>query len=205
MVGLNRRFSPATKRVCDFFADSGPLVINYRFAPGYAPPESWTQDMEVGGGRVIGEACHAIDTCSAIAGSVPIRVFAESISKPNDIETTDDSIVITMRHANGSVSSISYQAGGDPSTPSERVEVFGGGKSAIIDNWTETQLWNRGCRRFKTAPQKGHPEELQVFLDGCRSGLWPVPWDQIYSSTWASLASVCSLREGQPIEQGTLR
>jgi predicted dehydrogenase len=205
MVGLNRRFAPATRRVRDFFGSSAPLVINYRFAPGYAPPESWTQDMEVGGGRVVGEACHAIDTCSAIAGSIPIRVFAESIGKPNDIETTDDSIVITMRHANGSVSSISYQAGGDPSMPSERVEVFGGGKSAVIDNWTETQLWQRECRRFKGAPQKGHQEELQAFLDGCRSGIWPIPWEHIYSSTWASLASICSLREGQPIEPETLQ
>jgi predicted dehydrogenase len=200
MVGFNRRFAPATQRVREFFADIVPLTIQYRFAPGYVPPDSWTQDMEVGGGRVVGEACHAVDTCSAIARSIPIRIFAESIAVPNELETTDDSILITIRHANGSISGISYQARGNKSLPAERVEVFGGGKSAIIDNWSETQLWKDGCRRFRGAPRKGHEEELRAFLDACRTGIWPIPWEDLYGTTWASLSAIQSLREGLPVD-----
>ena len=71
----------------------------------------------MGGGRIIGEACHAIDTCVAIAGSVPVKVYAESVGMTGALETSDDRVAITMRHANGSVSVVSYQAGGDSGFP----------------------------------------------------------------------------------------
>src|SRR2546430_4786590 len=89
-VGFNRRFAPATKHVKEFFAGARPLSLSYRFSPGYIPSDHWTQDEEVGGGRIVGEACHAIDTCVAIAGSPPVKVYAESVAKSGGIETSDD-------------------------------------------------------------------------------------------------------------------
>jgi predicted dehydrogenase len=202
MVGFNRRFAPATARVQGFFGATAPLSVSYRFAPGYVPPDSWTQDPEVGGGRIIGEACHAIDTCIALTGSLSARVFAESVSKPNSTETTDDSVFITLRHENGSISNISYQAGGDKAFPAERIEVFGGGRTAVIASWDEIQLWTRnGCRKVSGKKDKGHAAEFSAFLSTCRDGgSWPIPWEQLYNVTWASLAAVQSLREGFPVE-----
>jgi predicted dehydrogenase len=159
--------------------------------------------MGVGGGRIIGEACHAIDTCVALTGSVPIRVFAESVSKPNTKETTDDSVFITLRHEDGSISNISYQAGGDRAFPPERIEVFGDQKVAVINAWDEIQLWSNNHRKtFSGSKDKGHKGEFAVFLKACREGgAWPIPWDNLYASTWASLMAVRSLREGRPISQ----
>ena len=101
MVGFNRRFAPATARVREHFANIAPLSVSYRFAAGPIPPEHWTQDPDVGGGRIIGEACHAIDTCIAIAGSPPVKVYAEAVAG------ADDCALISMSHANGSISHVS--------------------------------------------------------------------------------------------------
>jgi predicted dehydrogenase len=203
MVGFNRRFSPATSRVRQFFDGANPLSVAYRFAPGYIPPDSWTQDITVGGGRIIGEACHAIDTCAALTGSVPVRVYAESVAKPNSAETSDDSLFIMLRHENGSISNISYQAGGDRAFPPERIEVFGGQKAAVVDAWDEVQLWSGNrCQKLRGQKDKGHKAEFTAFLAACREGgPWPIPWDHLYASSWASLMAVQSLREGSPIDR----
>ena len=206
MVGFNRRFAPATDHVQQFFRGTTPLSVSYRFAPGYVPRDSWTQDLEVGGGRIVGEGCHAIDTCVALTGSVPVRVFAESVSKPNYTETTDDSVFITLRHENGSISNISYQAAGDRAFPSERVEVFGGQKVAVIDAWDQIQLWSGNrCKKLRGHKDKGHKAEFAAFLKACREGgAWPILWNQLRDSTWASLVAVSSLREGMPVGKDNL-
>ncbi|HYA17964.1 MAG TPA: Gfo/Idh/MocA family oxidoreductase, partial [Bryobacteraceae bacterium] len=192
-VGFNRRFAPATARLKSFLAGAGPVSLTYRFAPPFIPREHWTQDPEVGGGRVVGEACHAIDTCAAIAGSAPVRVFAESAG-------ADDRVVMTIRHRNGSVSAVSYLAGGDANFPAERVEAIGAGKTAVLDNWNDGELWSKGkCERFSGGKDKGHAAEFRAFIQTCREGgAWPIPWDELYGVTWASLAAVRSLREGEP-------
>jgi predicted dehydrogenase/threonine dehydrogenase-like Zn-dependent dehydrogenase len=206
MVGFNRRFAPATHRVRQFFEGTAPISVSYRFAPGFVPPDSWTQDIEVGGGRVVGEACHAIDTCIALTGSLPVKVFAESVSKPNSVATTDDSVFITLRHENGSVSNISYQSGGDRAFPSERIEVFGGQRVAVIDAWDQIHLWrgNR-CKKLPGHKDKGHQAEFASFFKACREGgPWPISWDHLYASTWASLMAVSSLRQGMPVARAEL-
>jgi len=204
LVGLNRRFAPATARVREFLRDADPLSIGYRFSPGPIPPDHWTQDEEVGGGRIVGEACHAIDTCVALTGSLPVRVHAESVARTGSAVTTDDRVIITMRHANGSISAVSYQAGGDKAFPSERIEAFGGGRTAVIDAWDRVELWHGGrAETSRGGKDKGHRGELEAFLTACRTGgPWPVSWEEQRRVAEATLLAVRSLREGFPQECG---
>jgi len=201
VVGWNRRFSPAVQVVRRHFSGVGPLSVTYRFATAELPPTAWPQDPEVGGGRIVGEACHAIDTCAAIVDSPPIRVFAESVAKGGGAQTSDDRVFITLRHANGSISSISYQAAGDRSGPTERIEVFGDGRTATIEGWDAIELWAGNRRtRARGHKDKGHANELRAFVDACRTGgAWPISWEHVYATSWASLAAVQSLRAGLPI------
>jgi predicted dehydrogenase/threonine dehydrogenase-like Zn-dependent dehydrogenase len=198
-VGFNRRFAPGTARLKSFFSDVAPLSITYRFAPPYIPPDHWTQDPEIGGGRIIGEACHAIDACAAIAGSPPVKVYAESAGMAGALQTSDDRVFITIRHANGSVSAVSYQAGGDTAFPVERIEVIASGRSATLDGWQEGQLWTKGrCEKFSAHKDRGHKAGFAAFLAACHEGgPWPIPWEDLYGVTWASLNAVRSLREGE--------
>lgn len=199
MVGFNRRFAPATGIVRDALKGAGPLSIQFRFAAGDLPASAWPQDEDVGGGRIVGEACHAIDTCVALADSPVVRVFAESNAKMGGLPTTDDRVFITLRHANGSISNVSYQAGSDKGGPRERIEIFGGGRTVIVDEWDEVELWRGGKKeRASGGKDKGHHAELKAFLEACRGGAWPIPWEQLDSVAWATLAAVRSLRDGAP-------
>ena len=199
-VGFNRRFAPATQKIRAQFEQAGPLSISYRFAPGAIPKTVWVHDEDVGGGRLIGEACHAIDTCVAIANSPPIRVFAESIAVGPGAETSDDSVFISIRHENGSVSQISYQARGDKTFQPERFEVFGGGRTAVVDGFDTISVWRNGkLSESSGGKDKGHRAEFQAFIRAVRDGgAWPIPWTHLYGVTWASLAAVQSLRDGMP-------
>jgi predicted dehydrogenase len=202
MVGYNRRFAPATRSLRDHFGATVPLSISFRFAPGELPVNAWPHDEDVGGGRLVGEACHAIDTCTAIAQSPPVRVYAESAHMVGGVATTDDRVFITVRHANGCISSISYQAGGDRGGPVERIEVFGGGRTVVIDEWDRLLSWDGSGREHSASAgkDKGHAAEVTRFLAACHNGeAWPIPWEQLRGVAWASLAAVQSLREGCPV------
>lgn len=203
-VGFNRRFSPPAREVRKFFADvKEPLAVSIRFNAGSIPPEHWTQDDETGGGRIIGEACHGIDLAIFLAGSPAVRVYAESAGGPDAPKVTDDRCFITLRHANGSVSSVAYLAGGDRSYPKERVEVIGGGRVAAIEDFREVILTSGGKTRKSRSwgQEKGHREEVEAFARAvAEGGSWPIPWEEIRSASLAAILAVRSLREGVPFE-----
>lgn len=202
-VGFNRRFSPAAIAVRKFLDGlTEPLTVSVRFNAGQIPPGHWTQDATVGGGRIIGEACHAIDLATFLTGSPPVRVFAESIGGLQAPSITDDQCFITLRHANGSISSIGYLAGGDKAFPKERVEVIGAGVVAVIDDFREVVTCSKGrTRRHRLGGQdKGHKAEIAAFALGIRSGRWPIPWKELHAVTLASILAVRSLREGVPFD-----
>ncbi|MFN3486618.1 MAG: Gfo/Idh/MocA family oxidoreductase, partial [Planctomycetota bacterium] len=204
MVGFNRRFSPAARAVREFFRDAAaPLTASVRFNAGPVPPGHWTQDPGVGGGRLVGEACHAIDLVSYLIGAPPVRVFAESIGGPAAPAVTEDQCFLTLRHADGSVSSVAYLAGGDRGLPKERVEVFGGGRAAVIDDFREVLFSSGGkLRRDRRWRQdKGHRTEFEIFADVVRrGGDAPIAWEELRAVSLASLLAVRSLREGVPFD-----
>jgi predicted dehydrogenase/threonine dehydrogenase-like Zn-dependent dehydrogenase len=202
-AGFNRRFAPATSRLASFFKGAGPLSVHYRFSSGSIPGDHWVQDEEVGGGRLVGEACHAIDWCVALTGSPIVRVFAESVRLSGALQTSDDRAVLSLRHEDGSVSVVSYQAGGDRAAPPERIEVFGGGRTALLEAWDRLELWKDSrCTRESAGKDKGHGALLGAFLKACREGgSWPIPWGHLLSTSWASLMAPLSLRQGVPLDR----
>jgi len=204
MVGFNRRFSPAAVQVKQFFAKvQGPLTVSIRSNAGVIPAEHWTQDEGIGGGRIIGEACHAIDLATFLTGSPPVRVFAESVGGPVAPNVTDDQCFITLRHANGSVSSIAYLAGGDKAAPKERVEVLGGGRMAVIDDFRTVTTFAGGKAKKARAWQqdKGHREEVAAFARAiAEGGSCPISWEELRGVSLTAILAVRSIREGMAFE-----
>jgi predicted dehydrogenase len=204
MVGFNRRFSTAANVVKDFFSTvNQPITVSIRFNAGEIPLEHWTQDEMVGGGRIIGEACHAIDLTTYLTDSLPVRVFAESIGGPSSPKITDDQCFITFRHENGSISSVAYLAGGDKAFPKERVEVMGGGRIAVIEDFREVMTCADGkIKRTRLQKQdKGHRAEVETFVEALtKGGPSPIPWEELKAVTMASMLAVRSLREGIPFD-----
>jgi predicted dehydrogenase len=205
MVGFNRRFSPAALHVQECFRDvSVPLTVSVRFNAGALPGDHWTQDDEIGGGRIIGEACHAIDLATFLCGAPPVRVYAESVGAAAG-PVTDDQCFITLRHENGAVSSIAYLAGGDKAFPKERVEVIGGGRIAVIDDFRTVTVCRNGrtTRTRLRGQDKGHRAGVDAFARAvAEGGPAPIAWSELRAVTLASILAVRSLREGMPFELG---
>lgn len=203
MVGFNRRFSPAARKIKKAFEGVAvPLTLAYRFNAGAIEPDQWPQDERVGGGRIIGEACHAIDLATYLIGSPPVRVFADSIGGPSAPPVTDDQCFITLRHANGSISSIGYLAGGDRAFPKERIEVFGGGRVGVIDDFREVVTVAGGkTERSRSQQDKGHHSEIKAFTDALvDGGAAPICWEELRAVSLAAILAVRSLKEGYPFE-----
>ena len=203
MVGFNRRFAPLAEKMKAVFAETdAPLTTSFRFNAGSIPADHWTQVDEVGGGRIIGEACHAIDFVTWLTGSLPVRVYAESIGGSAAPDITDDQSFITIRHANGSVSNIAYLAGGDKACPKERIEVFGGGRTAILDDFRELTSFSRGKKTVEKGRQdKGHAAEINAFADAVTGKSQPsISWADLRATTVTAMLAVQSLREGVPFD-----
>lgn len=204
MVGFNRRFSPAAQMVRQHFQSiRQPISISIRFNAGEIPAGHWTQDIEIGGGRIIGEACHAIDLAVYLTGSAPVRVYAASVGGVDAPSATDDQCFITIHHANGSLSNVAYMAGGDKSFPKERIEVFGGGRVGVIDDFRTVTLYGNGksTHRSGLSQDKGHRAEIEAFVNAVLTGGEnPIPWADLRAVTITSILAVQSLREGVPFE-----
>jgi polar amino acid transport system substrate-binding protein len=204
MVGFNRRFAPLAIAAKEFFADQqGPLSINYRVNAGRVPRGHWANDPAVGGGRIIGEVCHFIDFMHFMTGSLTTRVFAEAISSRNQEIVGEDSVFITLRFADGSNGSIAYLAEGNSAMPKERIEIFGGGKSFMIDDFNSATAYHDG-REKKTKLRerdKGQRDELRavcaVVLEGKPA---PIALDDLAATTRATFRIRESLRTGLPVE-----
>lgn len=204
MVGFNRRFSPLAVAAKKFFAKrETPLSINYRVNAGRVPPGHWAQDDAEGGGRIIGEVCHFIDFAHFMTGSLTTRVFAEAIASDNAHVTGADSVFITLRLANGSNASIAYLAEGDRSMPKERIEIFGGGRSFLIDDFRSTTEYANGQEKTTRwrAQDKGQPNEIRELFAMVREGRpAPIALEDLATTTRATFRIRESLRTGLPVE-----
>ncbi len=205
-VGFNRRFTPGSAKLKEAFAGLEPLTVQYRFAAGPLPEDSWLYDLEVGGGRIVSEACHPIDWCIYLTGSPVVRVQAESIAAQGRQAHIEGRANITLRHANGSMSTILYESGGSRAMPAERIEIFGGGNSASLEDWQDLRIY-RGDRASgsKLPSGLGHKAAFSAFLEAVKAPPtdpedWPIPLSQLLNGAAATLAAVQSLHEGVPVE-----
>jgi predicted dehydrogenase/threonine dehydrogenase-like Zn-dependent dehydrogenase len=194
MVGFNRRFSSLSIELKRFFAGVGPLAITYRINAGAIPKESWIQGEE-GGGRILGEVCHFVDYIQFLSDAVPVEVFAYQSS--NGMDTL--SIVIKL--SDGSIGNINYFATGDRSYPKERIEVYGGNRIGVLDDFRALEMWGDGKRRGRKrmAQDKGFDRELSAFLQAVSTGgEMPISWRSQVLTTLTTLRIVDALGSGKP-------
>ena len=203
MVGFNRRFSPLARAAFEFFRNRQfPLSINYRVNAGRIPPNHWVHDANEGG-RIIGEVCHFIDLVHFLTGSLTTRVFAEAVTTRNSAATNEDSTFITLRLADGSNASIAYLAEGDKALPKERIEIFGGGKSFVIDDFRSATAYESG--REKTTKlreqDKGQRDEIRAVMSVVLEGkAAPISLEDLRTTTRATFRIRESLQTGLPVE-----
>lgn len=204
MVGYNRRFSIHAQRVKEFFQErSGPLMINYRINAGELPADSWIRDADIGGGRLVGEVCHFVDYCNFITGSLVVEVSAQQPRSEQATAAVEDSVVIHLRHADGSISGITYCCVGAEDLPKELVEVHAERRSAVTEDFRLTRFYGGDAIPVKGAQDKGHRAELEAFFKAVREGSSPpMSVAEIANVSETTFAVQASLRTGQPQRPG---
>ncbi|MGA2408208.1 MAG: bi-domain-containing oxidoreductase [Bacteroidales bacterium] len=200
MVGFNRRFASICETIKKKFKNiDEPLVINIRINAGLIPKDHWTQQPEIGGGRIVGELCHFIDLMQYFTNSEPVKVFAESISTGNTKITPEDNIAIVFKFKDGSIGNLTYLANGDKSMPKERIEVFGGGNIGIINDFRDGMFFRDGKTIRLKSSGKGHKEEINAFLNAVKDGKEsPIGFRSVCLTTLTTFKILDSLYTGLP-------
>jgi polar amino acid transport system substrate-binding protein len=200
MLGFNRRFSPFVQKLKSIFADGEAKSVLIRVNAGVVPKEHWVHDPELGGGRIIGEACHFIDLAMYLAGAEIVSVFAVGIP---DAQGLNDSVAVNLTFGNGSIASVVYVSNGNKQVPKEMIEVFCNGTVARIDDFRSLKVFGNKNISMKGKQDKGHKNELVEFTDAIRNGKpAPIGFDEIYLSTKATFGVLQSIRERRVIELG---
>ena len=195
-VGFNRRFSPYATKLKQLVGE-GPKNIVATMNAGFIPADMWVHDLEIGGGRIVGEACHFIDLCSYIAGSKVIAVCMNAMGV-NPEENTDNATIL-LKYENGSNAVINYFANGSKSYAKERVEVYSQERVFVVDNWRKLQAFGvKGFSKKSGTMDKGHRDEFALLNERILKGGEPlIDFDCIVNTTEASFAAIESLRSGK--------
>jgi len=194
-VGFNRRYASQIITLANHFAGKpGPLLLTYRVSAGRVADGHWYTDRRQGG-RIIGEVCHFIDTCSAIVGAPLTTVFASGQSQRELLLTED--VVVLLAYEDGSVASISYGSAAHPRTTKERLEVLGRGHSAVIDDFRRLTLDEKVSGT--SGKDKGHWAEIEAFREAITSSKSEASTLAAFQTMAATFAAVESLKTGSAV------
>jgi predicted dehydrogenase len=194
-VGFNRRFSPHAIKLKSVLGTS-PINIIATMNAGAIPSNVWIHDMNEGGGRIIGEACHFIDLITYFTGSKVISVCMNAMGV-NPHENTDTATIL-LKYENGSTGVINYFANGSKAYPKERIEIYSLERTAVIDNFRITTGFGfKNFSKLKTSLDKGHKNQFQLLIKQVKNGGNSlIPFDEIVNTTKASFAAISSLKNG---------
>ena len=202
-VGFNRRFSPFIQKMKEILKDR-PISIIYTINAGVIARDIWIQDKEIGGGRIIGEVCHFIDTVSFLAESYPSYVFATCVRKSDQSIPDEDNINVIINFENGSTASINYFAFGNKKMPKEHIEVFANGIALIMDDFRRLAIFKSGNKkRFKSANQdKGFRAEFEAFKNAVKFGVPSIEFESIYKTTKTTFKIIESIKNRKSVKIG---
>jgi predicted dehydrogenase len=201
MVGFNRRFAPLIERLVQELAGVPSLALLVRVNAGPLAEDHWLHDAELGGGRLVGEGCHFVDLLSHLAGAPIASVHCTAVPHPDRPLECSDDVVATFRFNRGSVGTLLYSGAGDARLPKERIEAFGGGMSAVLDDFRRLEVYRSAKRNVvKSSHDKGHRAEIAYFVSVLRGTAAAPEVEGYLDSTRATLALIDSLRTGQAVE-----
>lgn len=197
-VGFNRRFAPLAKKMKKLIGDgTNPINVVATMNAGFIPKDVWVHDMNVGGGRIIGEACHYIDLCSYLTGSKVTAVCMNAMGiSPED---NTDNASILLKYENGSNAVINYFANGSKAYSKERVEVYSQERTLVMDNWRKLKGYGfKGFSSKSSKQDKGHFNQFKALIDQQINGGLPIiSFDEIVNTTKASFSAIESLKKGK--------
>lgn len=205
MVGFNRRFAPYIQKMKTLLTGrKTPLVASYRINAGFIPKEAWVQDLEEGGGRIIGEVCHFADLLRFVIGSPVRTVQAASVQSSDQNAVDRDSVSITLTYQDGSVASLLYHAVGNPDYPKEVLEAAADSQIMVMNDFCSLEVFGKKHSKEKSGQAKGFDQEVQEFVNAVKNGgNPPIPFTEIVETTLVTFAVHEALDNGAVIDLKT--
>lgn len=200
-VGFNRRFSPHLKKLKQSIGQKSEVInIIATMNAGFIPREHWVHDLESGGGRIIGEACHLIDVCVFLSGSLVESVCMNNLGESSDLVTDNASMLLKFQ--NGSNAVINYFSNGSKKHSKERIEVYFRERTWVVDNYRKTEAFGiKGFKTLKTKIDKGHKDQFYEMIKRTLNGGEPlIPINEIFNVTKATFAAIKSMESRKWID-----
>jgi len=198
MVGFNRRFAPQIIKMKTLLEPvTQPKSFIMTMNAGAIPADSWVQDTDVGGGRIIGEACHYVDLMRYLAGAEIISVQARRMGNHPGVPVSEDKASIILGFADGSFGTINYLANGGKAFPKERIEVFTGDAVLQLDNFRKLRGfgWKNFTKMNLLRQDKGQDACTAAFLESIKKGNpSPIPFDELLEVSRVSIEISKKLR-----------
>ncbi len=191
MVGFNRRFAPLSQKAKKLLSGTAePMNVVITVNAGFIPANHWTQNLAVGGGRIIGEACHFIDLVQFFAGSPIVEVTASAMGT-HPVQGADN-VSILLKCQNGSQGVVNYFANGHKSYSKERMEIYSQGRVLILDNFRKLEGFGfKGFSSASSQQDKGHKMQFEQYIQFLKTGgMPPIGFMEIVNSTEASFAAI---------------
>jgi len=205
MVGFNRRFAPQVQRIKGLLEGvEEPSSFVMTVNAGFIPPDSWHHDPAVGGGRIVGEACHFFDLLRYLADSPITSCQVARLGRTGGLQVTEDKSTFTLSFANGCWGVVHYLGNGSKAFPKERLEVFTSGRVLQLNDFKSMTAWSwPGFRRMNLRRKdKGHAAASAAFIDSvCSGGAPPIPFAELVEVSRVSIAAAELARSGGGVVQ----
>jgi predicted dehydrogenase len=198
MVGFNRRFSPLARRMKDLLQSvAEPKSFIMTMNAGALPKDHWTQDRNIGGGRIIGEACHLIDLMRSLANSRIVSFEGRRMGEAQGVDVSDDKASITLGFEDGSFGTILYLANGAAAFPKERIEVFTAGRVLRLDNFRTLKGygWRGFGKQSLMRQDKGQNACAAAFIRAVETGAPAIPVDELFEVASVTIDIAQRLRD----------
>ncbi len=201
MVGFNRRFSPFIQDIYKKIKGrSSGIAMNMTINAGALPKSLWVHDPKVGGGRMIGEGCHFIDTMSFLSSSEVISVYSTALNNTKELAIKNDNVILNMKFKDGSIGTLSYLSNGNKSFSKEQMILFCEGKVLTLDNYKKNKGYGTGDFK-KFSQDKGHKNEMIEFIENIKSSEKSlISLESLINTTLATFAHVKSLEENREVK-----
>ena len=201
LVGYNRRFSNFSKIIKNLIGNTNsPINIIANMNAGRLPIDSWINDLDIGGGRIVGEACHLIDLCNFFTNDIVSEVCMNSLENHSKKNTENASIL--LKYNNGSNAVINYFSNGSKLYSKERIELYFDDKTIILDNWKKLNAYGFNSLSSKSSSQdKGHYNQFKELISNQVNGDDPlISFEDLINSSKVSFAAIKSLQNKKWIE-----
>jgi predicted dehydrogenase len=179
---------------------AGPISMIYRINAGAIPADSWIQDREIGGGRIVGEVCHFVDYLTYMDGSLPVFVYATAMI---DVQRLNDTLTISLKYQNGSIGSIQYFANGPKTLAKEYVAIYSHDTTVILRDFRELEIYGskKPFKKKLLSQDKGQKNEIKAYINSTLHGGPPIiPLEEIFSTTEVTFKILESIKTGNTIK-----